>query len=179
MSSFPCRNSLIIIQGILRSFKSWCSSACSLPLASGTSGLDCNHSLYHFDRMLQENEEVHQMSSDNNQKNQARYVCCSYCSVLCIGKGASQRLFEQHQRFSEKYASGRKMCFGGRKEGNTCCTDHLQRRKSAFSWRGPKSSCIDRTFEEARSVPGLFCSSGSLQLELQSPPVYLFTQAVI
>jgi len=36
-------------------------------------------------RMLQENEEVHQMSSDNNQKTETRYVCCSYCSVLWEG----------------------------------------------------------------------------------------------
>lgn len=36
-------------------------------------------------RMLQENEEVHQMSSDNNQKTETRYVCCSYCQVLWEG----------------------------------------------------------------------------------------------
>lgn len=36
-------------------------------------------------RMLQENEEVHQMSSDDNQKTETRYVCCSTVPLLWEG----------------------------------------------------------------------------------------------
>lgn len=62
----PCRNNPFITQGGLRLFK--CDVLESLV------GLIVISPCVTRGRMLQEDEEVHQMSSDNNQKTETRYV---------------------------------------------------------------------------------------------------------
>lgn len=88
MSSFPCRNNLLIIQGGLRLFKADILESVVFLLILASVGLTVISSCIVHGRMLQENEEVHQMSSDNNQKTETRYVAVP--SVKCCGKGPAQ-----------------------------------------------------------------------------------------
>lgn len=109
--------------------------------------------------MLQENEEVHQMSSDDNQKTETRYVCCS--TVPLLWEGSCTALVWAASIIFNEISIRKGVDFVVVRGFLGVCvpvalTTFREEKVDCLRCHGPSSSCIDRTFEEACPVPGLF-----------------------